>query len=246
MTAPSAGVPNNFFDDGSPYLSHPLLTPERTAAEVDLILEHALRRAPSRPATALDVGCGFGRHSLELAARGIAAVGVDPSQTMIDHARASAITAGHDVDFRVGTASTIAEENAFDLVICLFTTLGQQTEGSATAADADSELLTAAASASRPGATFVVELPERSRALDMLVTAESLGPTDVTRRFDESTGVVHERFAGPAGTFDLSYRLYAADEVTTMLSKAGFDHIEVMPTALVPPPPTFMTLYATA
>ena len=57
----------NFFEHGSPYLQHPLLTPERTAEEVDFILSIL----PVEPGDKfLDIGCGFGRHSLELALRG--------------------------------------------------------------------------------------------------------------------------------------------------------------------------------
>lgn len=243
---------NNFFSAGSPYLTHPLLTPERTRAEVDSILAQVAHRPIPAPVSVLDVGCGFGRHCIEFLSRGLIAVGVDPSETMIDNARRGAADAGLDGDFRVGTVSlgtttsSVTKAASFDLAICLFTTLGQQTIGAATPPDADQQMLSGIHRACRPGATLVVELPERLRALETLVASEALGPTQATRRFDETTSVLHERFDTPSDTFDLSYRLYSSDEVQSMLTNAGFTQIELVPTALMPPPPTFMTFYATA
>ena len=113
---------NNFFDEGSPYLSHPLLTAERTSSEVDRIIASV----PETPSRVLDVGCGFGRHSVEFARRGCAVVGVDPSQAMINAARERADEAGVAIDLRVGTGDSIADVEVFDLAVCLFTSLGQQ------------------------------------------------------------------------------------------------------------------------
>ena len=70
----------NFFDAGSPFLKHPLLTAERTAQEIDFIEEY-LTVSPG--ACILDVGCGFGRHSIELARRDFDVTGIDPSAAMI-------------------------------------------------------------------------------------------------------------------------------------------------------------------
>jgi len=63
----------NFFEPGSPFLKHPLLTPERTAAEIDFILSVLPLEAGDR---ILDIGCGFGRHSHELARRGFDVLGI--------------------------------------------------------------------------------------------------------------------------------------------------------------------------
>ncbi|MDR1398082.1 MAG: class I SAM-dependent methyltransferase [Desulfarculales bacterium] len=52
------------------------------AAEVEFVLRQ-LRRFGLDPASLLDLGCGTGRHALELARRGIAVSGVDLSETMI-------------------------------------------------------------------------------------------------------------------------------------------------------------------
>ncbi len=71
----------------------------------------------------LDVGCGPGRHSLELAQRGHRVTGVDISQTFIDLANAAAADRGLDTRIRFvrGDARRLGELDlgSFDLIISL-------------------------------------------------------------------------------------------------------------------------------
>lgn len=56
------------------------------AAETEFILE-CLTRYGGMPATLLDLGCGTGRHALEMARRGVCVTGVDMSATMLEMGR---------------------------------------------------------------------------------------------------------------------------------------------------------------
>jgi ubiquinone/menaquinone biosynthesis C-methylase UbiE len=67
----------------------------------------------------LDVGCGTGRHSLELAKRGYSVTGVDLSEHMLNQAREKAGAAGVPVDFQVADARNLPFEDEFDLVIMI-------------------------------------------------------------------------------------------------------------------------------
>jgi 2-polyprenyl-3-methyl-5-hydroxy-6-metoxy-1,4-benzoquinol methylase len=67
----------------------------------------------------LDVGCGVGRWSLELARRGNDVTGVDVSSTMIAQSRARAVKSGTSCDFRLGDASALALERKFDIILCV-------------------------------------------------------------------------------------------------------------------------------
>ena len=72
-----------------------------------------------------------------------------------------------------------------------------------------------------------------------------MGKTQVTRWFDVESSILHERFEQPGeAVFDLAYRLYSTDELRAMLTESGFEEIEMIDSALVPPPPTFMTAVA--
>jgi SAM-dependent methyltransferase len=67
----------------------------------------------------LDVGCGTGRHAIELAQRGYSVTGVDLSPNMLDKAREKARKAGVDVDFKVADARKLPFADEFDLVIMI-------------------------------------------------------------------------------------------------------------------------------
>jgi SAM-dependent methyltransferase len=71
-----------------------------------------------RPATALDVGCGEGRFCRMLRARGIAATGIDPTETLLAAARAR----DPEGDYRQACAEALPFADAsFDLVVSYLT-----------------------------------------------------------------------------------------------------------------------------
>ena len=75
-----------FFDHHAPqYLRNEFTA--NTRAEVDFILE-VMQVPPT--GSLLDVGCGVGRHALELARRGYRVTGVDISAGMLEQARRAA------------------------------------------------------------------------------------------------------------------------------------------------------------
>lgn len=236
--AAETSMSTNFFDQGSPYLDHPLLTEERSSLEVDRLLALVGRD----PGAVLDMGCGFGRHCAEFARRGVRATGVDPSLTMIAAARDRARSAGVDVEFVAGRGETFSRPSSFDLAICLFTSLGQVS--SDLGEDSPTLVLENINRSLRPGGMLVVEVPERTRTVDAFVVREQLGPTQVTRWFDDATSQMHERFVTPTRQFELAFRVFDADELATLMENAGFVVRERVGHALVSPPDTFMTLVA--
>ncbi len=67
----------------------------------------------------LDIGCGTGRHSIELAKRGYKVTGIDLSECMLSKACKKAEEAGLEVDFRLADARELKFSNEFDAVIML-------------------------------------------------------------------------------------------------------------------------------
>jgi 2-polyprenyl-3-methyl-5-hydroxy-6-metoxy-1,4-benzoquinol methylase len=73
----------------------------------------------SQPLTALDVGCGVGRWSLELARRGYGVTGVDLSAHMVERARSRSAAVAADCEYAVADASALHLARRFDLILCV-------------------------------------------------------------------------------------------------------------------------------
>ncbi|MBC8174297.1 MAG: methyltransferase domain-containing protein [Candidatus Marinimicrobia bacterium] len=67
----------------------------------------------------LDIGCGTGRHSIELAKRGYSVTGVDLSDSLLKRAKEKAIEQKVNVDFKKADARNLTFKEEFDLVIML-------------------------------------------------------------------------------------------------------------------------------
>jgi SAM-dependent methyltransferase len=211
----------NFFDQGSPYLHHPLLTPERTAKEIDFILS-LIDIKPD--AKILDIGCGFGRHSIELAHRGYNVLGIDPSEVMIASAIDRAAGESNKPEFLQMRGEDFQLVNEFEAAICLFTTLGQVND------DEDNhKLLNTAAQALRPGGYFIVEIPQREWLESNLQLNERFGEgetyTEVERSYDRKSKLVTEMFTQVSSSgqraYLLRYRLFDQTEIKKLLGNAS-------------------------
>jgi SAM-dependent methyltransferase len=98
-------------------------------AECDLIQDAVRRFAPSAPSTVLDVGCGTGSHSIELARRGLLTTGVDLSESMLRHAEAKAQSLPEAARPRwlCGDARSFETDRRYDLAIMMFAVVGYLT-----------------------------------------------------------------------------------------------------------------------
>lgn len=89
--------------------------------EVDDILT-LIRAAP--PAAILDLCCGPGRHSIEMAQRGFQVTGVDRTAPYLEMARTKAAEHGVRVNFVLEDMRTFCHEQEFDFAVNLFTSFG--------------------------------------------------------------------------------------------------------------------------
>jgi SAM-dependent methyltransferase len=137
--------------------------PEMTRQEADF-LDKVLHLSP--PAKILDVPCGGGRHSLELAARGFQVTGVDLSTDFLTAARKGAAERGLAVAWEQRDMRDLPWRGEFDGAFCLgnsFAYLDNQ---------GNADFLKAVAAALKPGARFV---------LNTGTCAETILPTYVER-----------------------------------------------------------------
>ncbi len=132
--------------------------PDRLARETPL-LKAQLDRVGAR--TVLDLGCGTGRHAINLAHLGYDVVGVDPSVDMIRRAEANA--AGQPgVRFRPAGFGELAQRlgGPFDALICLGNTLPH-----ALGEEGLAKALRDIAGVLRPGGVLVVQQLNYDRIL---------------------------------------------------------------------------------
>lgn len=212
----------NFFSNGSPYLSHPLLTPERTKAELDFILSQVNLKPGDN---LLDIGCGSGRHAVELAQRGFRVVGIDPSNAMIQAARQAASGMDNEPQFIQARAEQFKSGQKFEAALCLFTTLGQIDNGG------DNRLLVERVfDLLNKDGYFVVEIPHPEWVKTNLVYEEYIpfqkGTMYIERSFSESDNTITEIFTrvtrAERRAYLLKYRLFSREELVTMLETCGF------------------------
>jgi SAM-dependent methyltransferase len=87
---------------------------ENTVKEVDFIIKALDLKGNER---ILDLACGFGRHSLELAKRGYRVVGVDYTDVYIDDAKQSAVKMGVNLELIQADVLSLTYKNEFDVVL---------------------------------------------------------------------------------------------------------------------------------
>jgi len=186
--------PVTFFDDEYLRIYRPQLTAERTRQETDFVYD-ALRLAPGR--AVLDLACGYGRHAIEMARRGIAVTGVDLSPRYLELAAEDARAAGVEVRWLARDMRKLDFDEEFDGAYSFFTSFGYY-------GDAENEgVIARLARALRPGARLLLDLVNRDRML-----AQPPGRTWNQR---EDGGLLMEEYALDPRTSRLRVRLTLID-----------------------------------
>lgn len=176
----------------------------------------------------LDVGCGFGRHAVPLAAEGFRVTGVDRSATLLEEARRRAGDDGPALvaaDYR----ELPFEDASFDAAINLYTSIGFLGD------EEDAQVLAEIARVLRPGGRLVVDTMHRDLLLRIFQERgwRLLGAGRLLleqRAFDPVAGIVQETQTliesdGARESQTFATRVYSATELVSMLRAAGFEKV---------------------
>jgi SAM-dependent methyltransferase len=220
----------DFFDDDYLRIFGPLLPDERSADEVNAVVER-LGLAPG--ARLLDLCCGPGRHAVPLAQLGYRVSGLDRSRRLLGRAAARAAGQGQRLDLVAADMRRLPFADAsFDAVLNLFNAFGYLED------EAQDELVLAeVARVLAPGGRFLQELANREALVrdwdhhrvlrndeDLVVLQERT--LDLRSSRDRARWTLIGR-DGRRVTREVAIRLYTLTELAAMLDRAGLELLEV-------------------
>lgn len=189
-------------------------------------------------ALVLDVPCGIGRYSVELAEKGYRVVGVDISPPFIDRAKemAEEREVTYRCDFRVGDMRRIGDLmvglERFDAVLIIFTSLGYYDEAT------DRDILKQLNSLTKPGGILVLDMFNRDwmvrhfRPMDMIRKGEDLVMVEERRLNLENSRMeaVWRYYRKEDGdlrhlrTIEIDNRLYSLHELKRLVEGSGWEY----------------------
>lgn len=202
-----------------------------TSGECDFIEAEA---GYNRRLRILDIGCGTGRHALELASRGYSITGVDLSESMLERAKEKASEQNLMVDFRQMDARSLEFENSFDLAIMLC-------EGAFPLMETDEmnfRILKNASKALKSKGKLIFTtlnglFPLFHSVRDFLAKAGAEGsPAYMDNTFDLMTFRDHSTFiadddSGKKMELQCNERFYVPPEITWLLASLDFKKIDI-------------------
>lgn len=169
----------------------------------------------------LDVGCGTGRHAIELAKRGHRVTGIDQSAGMLQVARAKARREGVEPEFIQADARDFTLDRQFDYAICLCEGGFGLLERGEDAEAHDGAILHNIAAHLKPNAPFVMTALNGYTAIRQMTDEHVTGGA-----FDPATMVSFymDEWDLPGGVrpMQIYERLFIPPEVTRMMREAGF------------------------
>lgn len=206
---------------------YPHRNDEEARRQVDFLMDK-LNVLP--PCEVLDLGCGDGRHSLELNRRGFRVTGLDLSEELLERARRRTADEGLDITFIQGDMRDPPAVRAYDLVVNFFTSFGYFREDGENA-----RVLEAISRALRPGGRFLMDYLNRKHVISTLVPSDRRtveGMEVEQRRWisgnpSEAGGhvrinkQVRIREDGAERSYDESVRMYTLEELEAMMDRAG-------------------------
>jgi SAM-dependent methyltransferase len=205
----------------------PFLTPQATQLEANFVME-ALAIEPG--CQVLDIGCGYGRHAMELAARGYHVVGLDSSLPLLLRGADEAQRRTLSINFVHGDMREISFDAQFDGAYCLFSTFGYFDD------DTNKKTAQNICRALKPGARCVIEVLNRDYVIadlpsrvwwegDGCVVLEEVDFNYFSSRVVSNRSVVFDD--GRQLEQEISLRSFSLHELGKLLHTAGFRVLEV-------------------
>jgi len=182
----------------------------------------------------LDVGCGTGRHVIELTKRGYNVAGVDLSEAQLKRAKEKAQAENLTIDFQCQDARDLPFEGEFDVAIILC-------GGGFSLMETDEmnyEILKSVTKSLKPKAKFIFTAPNALfplfNSLDELYASAAVEGNSMVSNtnfdlltFRDHNVVEFEDDSGIKKTIECNERYYVPSEITWLLKSLGYKTIEI-------------------
>ena len=202
-----------------------------TLGECDFI-EQEINRDKSLKV--IDIGCGTGRHAIELTKRGYIVTGVDLSEDQIKRAKEKAQEAGVTIDFQTQDARNLSFDGEFDLAIMLC-------EGGFSLMETDEmnfEILKNATKALKSKGTLIFTtlnglFPLFHSVSEFYKSAQKEGQSQCKEcsfdlmTFRDYNTVVFEDDLGNKKELKCNERYYVPSEITWLLKTLGYKTVDI-------------------
>lgn len=174
----------------------------------------------------LDLCCGYGRHSIELAQRGFKVTGYDLSDFFLNKAKNDSAVSGLKISYVKGDMRKLPFESRFDAVINIFTSFGYFDRERD-----DLKVLKGVCKALKDRGLFLLDLKNREHLIrnfqrrrwrpekDFIMLEDNFFDL-FTSRWESTRTLVFSN--GKRAEHSISMRLYSFAEILILLKKAGF------------------------
>ena len=207
----------------------PKSAPRQTLREAKFIID---RLGVQSGARVLDLCCGYGRHTLELAKRGFDMVGLDLSMVMLKKALADAQASNQAIKFVHGDMRKLNFKSIFDAVYNVQTSFGYFDDYS------NFKVLQGIYRALKPGGVFLIETVNRDFLIDDLplrlwwkgvecMLLEEIDMDSVAGVLKVQRSFVFDGSSRAPWEQKIQIRLYSSNELRALLMRAGFDVVEL-------------------
>lgn len=216
-----------WFDDDSFWRDlFPFMFPETRFAMARRQLGQVLKLAKPRGKAVLDLCCGPGRYSIDLARRGFSVTGVDRTKYLLAQARRRARAARVSIEWVREDMRDFVRPGAFDLVLNMFTSFGYFDNKRE-----DLTVLQNMFTSLRPGGTCLIDVVSKEWLARFFQPTTSDALPDGTRLvqrheiFDDWTRIRNEWILirkGRARSYRFHHTVYSGQELRERMEKAGF------------------------
>ena len=208
----------------------PFLFPERRWEQAQGEVANIISLLRISPEThVLDLCCGPGRHSLQLARAGFSVTGVDRTKAYLEKARRQAEKKGLKIEFIQEDMRDFCRANAFDVAINLFTSFGYFED-----MGEDKKVVANVHRSLKDKGVFLIDTVGKEVLARIFRERDWYEINDMVvlqeRKVCQDWSWIENRWImikdGKIEEHKLSHRLYSAEELATLLKDCGFTAVD--------------------